>query len=235
MDPELSTTPNDFSAIQGVAFNGSVGTFTSARPGSAVADFTATIDWGDGSPTSSGTITSMSGTFTVGGSHTYALNGVFTVSVAITDITNWASGSIVDSATVEPELSGTANDFSAVQGVAFDRLVGTFTSARPGSAVADFSATIDWGDGSPISPATSITFASGTFAIRGSHTYALNGVFTVSVTITDATNAVTGSIVDTATVVGPAAAPAASSTGLLAMLAVLILIAFVALRARRCQ
>jgi hypothetical protein len=62
-------------------------------------------------------------------------------------------------------------------------------------------------------------------------------VFTVSVAITDTTNSVTGAIVDTATVVarGPAEAPAASSAGLLAMLAVLILVAFVALRVRRCE
>ena len=135
-----------------------------------VADFTATIDWGDGGPTSSGTITSMSGTFTIGGSHTYALNGVFTVSVAITDITNSATGSIVDSATVDPELSTTPNDFSAIQGVAFNGSLGTFTSARPGSVAGNFTGIIDWGDGGPTSLGT-ITSMSGTFTVGGSHTY----------------------------------------------------------------
>ena len=66
-----------------LAFSGSVATFTSATPGATAGDFTATIDWGDGTPTSAGAIASASGQFTVSGSHTYASTGVKTVGVTI--------------------------------------------------------------------------------------------------------------------------------------------------------
>ena len=56
-------------------------TFTDADPGGIASDYTATIAWGDGT-TSAGTI---SGHFTVTGTHTYASTGTRTISVTITD------------------------------------------------------------------------------------------------------------------------------------------------------
>ena len=61
-------------------FNGPVASFTDANPdGSTIADFTATIDWGDGTPMTAGTISQPGGVGTayiVSGSHTYADSGV---------------------------------------------------------------------------------------------------------------------------------------------------------------
>src|SRR5207244_5613012 len=65
--------------------------------------------------------------------------------------------------------------------------VATFTDANPAALLADFSATIDWGDGSsPTAGALSQPGSTGTaFVVSGSHTYAEEGSFTISVTITD--------------------------------------------------
>ena len=49
--------------------------FTNGAPNPNIADFTATINWGDGSPATTGTIIAdpgVAGYFLVEGSHTYA-------------------------------------------------------------------------------------------------------------------------------------------------------------------
>ena len=73
----------DFSADSAVEFNGEVATYAIKSLGQifGVALDGATIDWGDGTPTSSGTLTgdpTMGGTVT--GTHTYAAGGLHTVS-----------------------------------------------------------------------------------------------------------------------------------------------------------
>jgi SdrD B-like domain/PKD domain len=61
-------------------------TFTDANPGGSASDFTAVIDWGDGAPTSTGTISGPNGgPFTVTGSHTYDQLGPYTITITITD------------------------------------------------------------------------------------------------------------------------------------------------------
>ncbi len=70
--------------------SGTLATFTDANPGATVSDFTAgggstTIDWGDGN-TGAGTVTTTGpGQFTVGGTHTYAALGPYTITISITD------------------------------------------------------------------------------------------------------------------------------------------------------
>src|ERR1700688_1375716 len=65
----ITAFPVDFSAAEGAAFNGAVATFEDDNPAATPADFTATIDWGDGSGTTAGTIFASSAAFTVIGQH----------------------------------------------------------------------------------------------------------------------------------------------------------------------
>jgi hypothetical protein len=65
------------------AFSGSVATFTDSDLTAGAGDFSARIDWGDGS-SSDGAVTGGHGGFDVAGSHTYAAKGRYAVTVSIT-------------------------------------------------------------------------------------------------------------------------------------------------------
>ena len=60
-DEPIAASGTTFSATEGAGFSGTVATFDDADPAGMVSDYTATIDWGDGLPTSSGTITQPGG------------------------------------------------------------------------------------------------------------------------------------------------------------------------------
>jgi hypothetical protein len=164
-----------------------VATFADANPQVDVNDFTATITWGDGGPTSAGTITSNGGgNYTVTSSHTYAEEGSKALSVLITDV----GGQIVTPSTtlsvLDAALNATATALNGVEGAALSGVqVATFTDADPAGTATDYTASIDWGDGgSPTAGIVSLVSGS-LFKVVGTHTYAEEGGPTPTVTITD--------------------------------------------------
>ena len=77
--------------------NVTVATFTDPNGDYADGDYTATIDWGDGTGTTTGIITGpVGGVYTISGSHTYEAEGLETLSVSVVD--NYASGQLSVSA-----------------------------------------------------------------------------------------------------------------------------------------
>ena len=144
------------------------------------------IDWGDGSPQTTGSTTSQSNPITA--SHTYAAAGTNTVRISVTD-KDGAAGSGQVTATVtatvnHPPVAGPAGPYSGSEGtaVAFD---GGGSTDPDGDAL-----TYSWsfGDGS-----------SGT-GIKPSHAYADNGTYGVTLTVTDARGAPSGPVTTTATI-----------------------------------
>lgn len=138
-------------AVTGTAVSGTEGTTLSTQVASfvdSVADDTASgygvsINWGDGTPvttqatTPSSTVSGGSGSFTVGGTHTYAKDGTFQLTIVITDAAGSASGSANATATIsEPPLYPVAG----VTTFAFTGQGGNNTSVTPGSANAAESA-----------------------------------------------------------------------------------------------
>src|SRR5262249_47432693 len=158
---------------------------TDADPNGSTSDYTAVVTLGDGnSVTLTGTasangqiVANSGGGFDVKLSYTYAeqlSNKTFSVQV------NDAGGATTSASTsnfsvADPPVAATAVNSSAVEGVASgSQVVATFTDPGGAEAVGDYSATINWGDGS--APTTgSISLSGSTFSVSGSHAYAEEG------------------------------------------------------------
>jgi hypothetical protein len=85
-DAPLSATGESLSGTAGVQLKATAATFTDADPSGKASDYTASIDWGDGS-TTAGTISAAAGEgFEVKGSHTYPAAGQHTTSITISDV-----------------------------------------------------------------------------------------------------------------------------------------------------
>jgi uncharacterized protein (TIGR03118 family) len=95
-NPPVTITASPINPTEGKAFTGTVATFTGGTPGATAVDFTATINYGDGTapvtvtgvPSPSGEIVAdpvVTGQFDVVGVHTFADEGHFNVNVTVTD------------------------------------------------------------------------------------------------------------------------------------------------------
>jgi len=186
-DAPLSTVgTSPVSAVEGAKFSGQLGTFFDPDPGAVPSDYTVTIAWGDGS-SSTGTVTPLgNGLFAVNGTHTYAEEGKYGFSWVVKD----AGGSVTfgadDVKVADAPLQGTGKSLKLpVFNRSFSGVVATFTDADPNGVVADYAATIDWGDGT--TSTGTIGSSNGVFAVSGKHTYGyFFGKRTITITITDA-------------------------------------------------
>jgi hypothetical protein len=312
--PLTAVTGVPVSATAGVAVKAKVATFTHASPAGAASDYTATIAWGDGTASTTGTVSAAAGGgFEVTGSHAYAAAGTYTTSVTIDDVggakasatssanvvgppivsnekalsvtettakvgvtinpngaattyvveygpttsygqkttpveigatpgpqsltqtltklepgktyhfdvvaTNSAApkgvGGGDQSFTTEPDapLSATGKSVSGMAGTKLSATVATFTDADPKGVVSEYTASIDWGDGTASAAGTVSAAAGGGFEVKGSHTYAAPGQYTIGVTINDVGGA-KATATSSADIVGP---PAVSSVNILSV------------------
>jgi hypothetical protein len=182
----ITPTPSDFTVDEGTAFNGAVAMFTDDDSSTNASSFTASIDWGDGTPVTAGTIAQSDTVFIVLGQHTYSDDGIFTVTVTISDVapgTGTASTTSTATVTEADGLSGTPTMFSAPTGVSFTTTVASFTDTFTSNVPGDFVATINWGDAT--TSAGTVTGGAGAFQVSGTHTYAASGTYSVIVTLTD--------------------------------------------------
>jgi hypothetical protein len=131
-DPAVVGHGVNFSAQPGVPLsNRVVASFTD--PGGPelspkiASHYSATIDWGDGSQPTSGTILFSGGTFTVSGNHTYALTGLYILHVTIAH---------------ESAPPTTVSDLVLV----FPGLGGGFLAAPAGGGTIFQPASVDWAD-----------------------------------------------------------------------------------------
>ena len=182
-DAPLTGAGRTISLVEQTAFSGTVASFTDANPAATKSDFTATIDWGDGA-TTTGSITAGSGDFSVSGSHTYADEEAQTITVTVKD-TGGSTATIQSAVHLADADTLVATVVPAIvtEGVAFSGTLATFIDTLAGTPAGDFAATIDWGDGATTSG--SVSGAGGHFTLQGSHTYADEGAFTITASISD--------------------------------------------------
>src|SRR5207302_859485 len=133
--PAVTITPTE-----GAAFSGAVGSFSDANTGAPAADFTATIDWGDASGVTPGTVSGpVGGPFTVSGSHTYADEGSFAITVTVTD-DGGSTATLTGTATIADAAltAGPSQTVASTEGAPFAGALGTFTDGNATATAADF-------------------------------------------------------------------------------------------------
>jgi hypothetical protein len=181
--PALNAAGIPVTALVNQPFNGPVAAVADQNPTSVASDFTAVIDWGDGTAATNGTVVAFSAGFRVDGSHTYTTSNSFQIQVSI----NHRDGRTAQATSVAVV---SANALIAV-GTALQALVGQpLVNVNLGSLVdptnattaADFTVSVDWGDGSAATTGTVVPSTPG-FNILGSHTYTAHNNYIVTLSI----------------------------------------------------
>jgi hypothetical protein len=189
---QIDLSPADGATInttEGQPFVGTVATFTDSDPSAVLADFAATIDWGDGTTSAGQILEDASGKFDVSGSHTYADEGSaipIVVTIADRDGDTMTASGIANVA--QAPLLAFGVPVSATEGIVVraGTTVATFIDTGGADPVGDYSASIDWGDGTASDGAV-IRSSGGNFQVVSAdpHIYKAPGTFTILVTIQD--------------------------------------------------
>lgn len=173
-----------------VPFQGQVATFEVGDLQGTIADFTPTITWGDGSNSSSDAVIIPNGpnAFAIIATKTFEQSGTFPVGVMVAGTENSAIFATANATvTGVPPTPIEPASVTATAGRPFSGAVAGFTAAKAAGGAADYSATIDWGDGQT-SPGVVAAKAGSdadlaSFVVTGTHEYATPGNFLARVTI----------------------------------------------------
>ncbi len=181
--PVLTAPTTAQQAVAGVSSSISLGSLAVA----GVGPWSVTVNWGDNqsstfSPSGSGQLTAA---------HAYQTGGSFTISETVSEYDG-------DTTTVTfPEPVNVLDRPVAVSGTSVSAnldtptgniVVATFTDPDGAGPVADYSASINWGDGTqPTAGTISYNSSTGMFSVTGSHTYYAVGTDMVSVTVSHGT------------------------------------------------
>ncbi|HVC95598.1 MAG TPA: DUF4214 domain-containing protein, partial [Pirellulales bacterium] len=184
---------------EGLTVNGAtVAAFVDTGGADPLANYSATIDWGDGTSATAGTIVplpvlggsadALGGSFTVTGGHTYTSAGDYTLTVTITDSDGTQATAQSTAHVAHAPLLATGVPVVVSQGLSVDgAIVAAFADAGGGDPAANYAATIDWGDGGTTTAATvgAVGGSGNSFIVTGSHTYTAAGVYDVKIAIAD--------------------------------------------------
>lgn len=181
--PAPVVSARTISATEGAFFTTQVATFTDADSSLTAASFSATVQWGDGTSSNGSVSSNGAGGFAVSGSHAYADEGTYIVTVSVTG-TGGSPGTGVGLANVA-DAPITASGFDLTcKGTVFSNTVASFTDADPHGKASEFTAAIYWGDGK--SSAGTVQAAGSGFKVVGSHSYLKRSKYTVTITVKDA-------------------------------------------------
>ncbi len=195
----LTITSASLHAVEGASYGAEIGEFSGdGLVFCSASSYSATVTWGDATSASPATVTAASGSacnfvISVPGNQARTFAEETASDAANRSYMLHVNGPLLDqasdtgSATVDdaPVAAGPARSLRGVEGEAITGTVATFGDANPGATVADFTATVDWGDGS--TPTAATVAAAGTqFDVSASHRFAAPARYAASVTIVDA-------------------------------------------------
>ena len=183
--PLSGSIAGNVGGARGSTFVGAVASFRDADVGGTATDYTATINWGDGT-IGSGSIQAIGSNFQVVASHKFATEGTLPLSVVIKDAGGAAVTLVGSSVVRDAPLSITGVPFSTQQASSFGGTIATFTDGDPLATTADYAARVVWGDGT-VAPAIILPdpAVAGRFDVIAGNTYAQPGTYAVGVVVTD--------------------------------------------------
>ncbi|QDV32623.1 extracellular metalloproteinase [Tautonia plasticadhaerens] len=162
-------------------FSGVVARFDDFNQLGTAGEFTATIDWGDGTTTPGVIEPDPEVGFLVLGTRDDLRAGTFTARIRVVSrggsIAEATSTLVVSDAGFLPR----AQPIAALAGP-FSGVVATFVDLNPGGSPGDFSASISWGDGAS-SAGRMVQLEDGSFQVLGDHSFPA-GTYEVVVTVT---------------------------------------------------
>ncbi len=183
VDASLFASGKSFTAVEGASLNQVVASFTDLDPGAMASYFTTTIDWGDGAMSPGTVAVNGQGGFDVAGAHAYQHFGFYSVTVGINDFGGSTATAFSSANVSDAPMHATGTTFLASAGSSFTRTVATFTDDNPLAVIGDYTATINWGDGTPTGSGTISVNSGGGFQVDGTHIYASENTFQVDITI----------------------------------------------------
>ena len=151
------------------------------------ADFTAQINWGDGTPLTAAALQRDAGApgsnvYGAIGSHTYPRAGVYPVVVEFTG-NNGARATARGEAHVSAAAIRVIGQKLEVTGArVVNRVLATFTDAASAGRAIDYEATVDWGDGL-LSRGAVARQPNGQFTVRGTHGYRDSEAYSIRVRV----------------------------------------------------
>jgi hypothetical protein len=185
-----------------------VASFTDANATATAGDFTAVIDWGDGTTASLGVVFQPGGAgtpFLVAGNHTYAVDRAspHPITVSIRDrggaaVTALSQAAVSDTA---PLVSGIPVEFTKNRIFSAPVAAITEVTGAAPEPTSHYTATINWGDNTPVTAGTIEAIPGGAWVV-GTHMYVGSGPYTITVTVHDDGRAV---VTATATAFDPPA------------------------------
>jgi hypothetical protein len=187
----IITTAPDHSAQEGSVLTGVLATFTTDTPTDS---YSAIIDWGDAT-TTAGTVSQSGANLGVSGTHTYADDGSYVLTVTVTETgASPGTATATENAVItEGGITVSSAVPTLTEGTAFSGAVATFKDPGSPDPAGYFTATIDWGDGTQTA-GTVTSPSAGNFSVSGSHTYA-DEVNAIAVTVSDpGVNFTTGAV-----------------------------------------
>jgi hypothetical protein len=156
-------------------------------------------------------VTASAGGFAVSASHLYAEEGTYPATVRVNDVGGQSALATAQIAVADASLTATpAGPLTATARIPAAFALARFSDADPLGVASDYSAIVEWGDGTA-STGTVTAGQSGAFDVAAAHGYTAQGIYSVSVRITDAPASVR--VATTVTARGPTSGTATSGNG----------------------
>jgi PKD repeat protein len=167
---------DDQAVVEGDAVGLPTATFTFFGE---LSELSGTVNWGDGT-TEAATLVAGTDGGTFANTHRYSDNGKYTVTLSLSDGITTVEDSLQVAASNAAPVIPPVDPKQSDEGSSFTLQL-NFTDA----GLADtHTATINWGDGSSVETGT-VTGSAGNGQVSGTHTYADNGTYTATLSVTD--------------------------------------------------